>query len=191
VKSNINLGGNLSVSNTPGLINDTRNEARSTTTGGSVTFGSNISENVDFTISAMPSYNTVVNTLPTSPNTSYYSQATSARLNYVIWKGIVFNTTLKYQYYNGLSEGYNQNFWLWNMSVGKRVFANQAGEVKFSVFDQLGQNQSISRTSNETYIEDTRTLVLQRYYMVSFSYRLRQFKQQGPPAGMPFIPGLN
>ncbi len=189
IKSNLNVGGNAMITNTPGIINDQTNEARSYTTGATMTIGSNISENVDFTISTMPSYNTVVNTLPTSPNTSFFSQNSNVRLNYVIWKGITFNTTLRYQYYNGLSQGFNQNFWLWNMSVGKRIFKNEAGEIKLSVFDQLGQNQSVSRTSNEAYIEDTRTLVLQRYYMVTFSYRLRQFKAPEKPMGMPFMFG--
>lgn len=190
IKTNINLGGNVLINNTPGIINDVQNNALSNTYGGMLTLGSNISENVDFTISTMPSYNTVVNSLQTSSNQNFYSQNSNARLNLVFLKNIVFNTTLRYQYYNGLSQGFNQNFWLWNMSIGKRIFKDQNGEIKLQVFDQLGQNQAINRTSNEVYIEDTRTLVLQRYYMITFSYRIRQFKAaEKSPMMMPFMFG--
>lgn len=187
IKSQVNVGANANMSNTPGMINDATNFARSNTYGGNLTLSSNISENVDFTVSARPGYNQVINTLSTAQNTNFFSQNTSARLNLVFLKGTVFNSTISYQNYSGLSDGFNQNFWLWNMSIGKRVLANDAGEIKLSVFDQLGQNQSISRTSNEAYVEDARTLVLQRYYMVSFSYRLRQFNNnaQLPPGVTP------
>lgn len=191
IKSQINLGANVNLSNTPGLINDEVNNARSYTMGGNLTIGSNISENVDFTVSTRPSLNQVMNSLSTSANTNFFSQNTSARVNLVFLKGTVFNSTVSYQYNNGLSDGFNQNFWLWNMSLGKRIFEDQAGEIKLSVFDQLGQNQSISRTSNEVFVEDTRTLVLQRYYMLTFSYRLRQFKGQGNGMTIPgMTPGM-
>ena len=69
----------------------------------------------------------------------------------------------------------NQNFWLWNAGIGKKFLKKQAGELKLSVFDLLGQNQSISRSVTESYIQDTRSTVLQRYFMLTFTYSLRNF----------------
>jgi hypothetical protein len=60
-----------------------------------------------------------------------------------------------------------------NLSVAKKFFANETGELRLSVNDVLGQNKSVSRSVTETYIDDTRNEVLSRYIMVSFSYTLR------------------
>ena len=44
-----------------------------------------------------------------------------------------------------------------------------------SVFDILKQNQSISRTITNIYIEDAQSKVLQQYFMMTFSYNLKNF----------------
>jgi hypothetical protein len=61
------------------------------------------------------------------------------------------------------------------MSIGKKFLANQAGELKLGVFDLLKQNQSVSRNITETYQEDIRNQVLQQYFMLTFTYSLRNF----------------
>jgi hypothetical protein len=62
---------------------------------------------------------------------------------------------------------------LWNASIGKKIFDKQRGEIRLYAFDILGQNRSIQRNVTEAYIEDTRTDILQRYFMVMFTYNLR------------------
>ena len=83
------------------------------------------------------------------------------------------------QTYSGLSGGLNQSFWLWNAAIGKKFLKKQAAEIKLSVFDLLKQNQSIVRTVTGTYIEDAQNEVLQQYFMLTFSYSLKNF---GTPA---------
>jgi len=39
----------------------------------------------------------------------------------------------------------------------------------------LKQNKSISRSVTETYIEDVQSQVLQRYFMLTFTYKLKNF----------------
>ena len=76
-------------------------------------------------------------------------------------------------------------------SKGKK----KQGQFKFYGYDLLKQNVSISRTTGENYIQDTQNMVLQRYFMISFTYFLRKFgsggnnnnmDRQGPPPGMRF-----
>ena len=56
-----------------------------------------------------------------------------------------------------------------------KFLKNNAGELRLSSFDILHQNNSISRTTNSNYIEDNRTKVLQRYFMLTFTYTFRNF----------------
>jgi hypothetical protein len=89
--------------------------------------------------------------------------------------GWLFQNDLNNQSYRGLTDGYNQSFWLWNIGVGKKFLKKNRGELKLTVFDLLKQNQSISRNVEETYIEDVQTQVLQQYFMLTFTYNLRNF----------------
>ena len=51
------------------------------------------------------------------------------------------------------------------------------------MFDLLKQNRSITRNVTETYIEDVQNQVLQRYFMLTFTYNLRNFGAVATRAG--------
>ncbi len=176
LKSNLNVDLSATYTETPGLINGLANKSKNTALGLGLTLSSNFSDRVDFTISSRSDYNEASSTLQTAV-TSYISQSTRFRFDWVLGKsGIVFRTDINHQLYDGLSEDFDQNFVLWNMSIGKKLFKNQLGEISLSVFDLLKQNNSVARTVTETYIQDTQTNALQQYFMLSFKYDLRRFK---------------
>ena len=147
---------------------------------GGFVLGSNINEKIDFTIRYMGNYNVVKNSLRQQQNNNYYSHNANASFNWNFWKGFVFNTSIDNTVYAGVSQGFNQNFFLWNASLAYKFLKDRSLEVKGSVFDILGQNSSISRTVNETYLEDVRTQVLQRYFLVTITYNLKYFKKTKP-----------
>jgi hypothetical protein len=130
-----------------------------------------------------------VNSLREEQNNNYYSQNSRIRFKWIAYKGIFAESDLSNMFYRGLSAGYNQNYWLWNAGIGKKIFSNQRGEVKLTVFDILDQNKDIRRSVNDFYIEDTRTYTLQRYILFTFTYNLRNFTMPdapgrfGPPPG--------
>ncbi len=176
LRSNFNINGTLAYARTPGIINDQKNYANNTTLGLGLVLSSNISEKIDFTLSSNPTYNLVRNTLNAGANNEFFNQASRLSLNYIFWKGIVFNTELNYQYNAGLGAGYNQNYLLWNMSLAKKLFKKQQGEIKLLVYDLLKQNASVASTVTDAYIQYTQTNVLQQYFMLTFTYNLRFFK---------------
>ncbi len=181
MKSNLNLNTTLSYNRTPSLINNQINRANTYALSQGAVLSSNISEKIDFTLSYAYGYNRVVNRYdgPTQQpqlNNSFSTQVAGANVVWNPWKGLVVRSDVNYQRYAGLSGGFNQQFALWNASLAQRMFKNQNGELKLSVFDLLNQNNSISRTFSETYLEDSRSLVLNRYFMLTFTYNLRQFK---------------
>jgi hypothetical protein len=96
-------------------------------------------------------------------------------MNLLNKKGWFVQNDINNQTYTGLSQGLNQSFWLWNAAIGKKFLKNNAGELKLSVFDLLKQNQSIVRTVTNTYIEDAQSQVLQQYFMLTFTYNLKNF----------------
>lgn len=175
IKTNINLDLSGDLTKTPGLINGILNISNNKTLTGGITFASNISENVDFTIASRTGLSQVKNTLQFAGNTNYLSQTTSAKLGIVFPKGIIYRTNIAHKYYDGLSATFNQSYFLWNMSLGIKMLKEQRGELAITVFDLLNQNQSITRNVTDVYIEDLRTNVLQQYFMLKFTYNFRNF----------------
>ena len=175
IKTNINLNAGFVVNRIPGLINNVSGITRSNSYNAGVVLASNISQYVDYTISYNGSFNNAKNTLQPQLDNKYFSHSASARLNLLSKKGWLFNTDLTNQLYSGLSDGFNQSYWLWNMAVAKKIFKGQKGEIRLSVFDLLNQNQSITRTVSETYIEDVNTKVVKQYFMLTFTYNLKNF----------------
>jgi hypothetical protein len=177
IKTNINLDLTANYTSIPGLINEELNlsDNRSLTTG--VTFASNISEKVDFTISSRSGLNWVNNSLNMAGNTHYLNQKTSLKLGWVMPLGIVFRSTIAHQFYDGLSENFDQGYFLWNMSLGKKILKDQQGELALTVFDLLNQNQSITRNVTDVYIEDLQTNVLEQYFMLKFTWNFRNFSK--------------
>ncbi len=178
LQSNLNVDINANYNRVPGLINEQLNFARTTTTGLGLTLGSNFSDRLDFTLSSRSTYNFVENSLQTATGNNFFNQSTRLRFNWLFESGFIFRTEAVHQLYDGLSDDFDQNFLLLNASIGLKLFAEQRGEISLSVFDLLKQNNSLSRTVTETFIEDQQTNVLQQYFMLSFKYDLRRFRQQ-------------
>ncbi len=174
IKSTLNLNANATYVRTPGVVNGGLNYARTPSVGGGLTLSSNISERLDFALTSNTSFTSVSNTLRPTADDQYLNQTSSLRLSWIVGPGIAIKTDLNHQLYSGLAAGFDQNYLLWNASIGKKIFANQRGEIQLYVYDLLKQNQAIQRTITEAYQEDQRTTVLQRYAMVVFTYNLRR-----------------
>ena len=179
IKSNLNIDYTANYSRTPGLINEELNHSNNANTGIGLTLSSNISERVDFTLSARSNYNFVRNTLQTSSNTNYLNQRTKLKFNWILGDGFIFRTDLTHDFYDGLEEDFDQNYLLWNISIGKKLFKDDRGEISLTVFDLLKQNNSLTRNVTEIYTEDIQVNVLQQYVMLNFKYDLRHFRKGG------------
>ena len=176
LKSNINLNAGVSYNKLPGITNYNKIITDNYTYNGGVVLSSNISQYIDFNLS----YNTSYNTIAQQPDNNYNTSTAGIQFNLLSKSGWFLQNDLNNQTYNYKSTAIpDQNFWLWNVSAGKKFFKDQKGELKLSVFDLLKQNKSITRTVAETYVEDVQSQVLQRYFMLTFTYKLKNF---GTPA---------
>jgi Outer membrane protein beta-barrel family/CarboxypepD_reg-like domain len=197
IKSNLNLNGGINYTRTPGMVNNEVNISNNYGLSVPVVISSNISEDLDFTLSYIPNYNIVKNSIQPSLNSNYFSNSAQIKINWIFWKGFEINNDVTYTKNSGLGTADDKPYVLWNASIGKRFFKKQNGEIQLSVFDLLKENQSISRDVTETYIQTSNTQVLQQYFMLTFTYNLKNFKGQLPtspyerfhhmfPGGAPF-----
>jgi uncharacterized membrane protein YgcG len=182
IKSNINLNAGFSYSKLPGLVNNVSTFSNTYTYSGGIVVASNISEYIDFNVSYNTNYNVVKNTVQPELNQNYVAQSAGLQVNLLSKKGWFVQNDISNQSYSGLSEGFNQSFWLWNAGIGKKFLKNRQGELKLTVFDLLKQNQSITRNVGDSYIEDVQNLVLKQYFMLTFTYSLKNFGKGRAPA---------
>ncbi|WP_400193711.1 outer membrane beta-barrel protein [Hymenobacter sp. B81] len=188
LKSNLNLNASGSYTQTPGIVNQELNYNRTPTLGLGVALSSNISPQFDFTLSSNSQQSYVRNSLEGQVDNQYFRQNTTLRFSWIVARGITIKSDVNHISFSGLSAGFNQNFVLWNGSIGKKVFKKQNGELQLYAFDLLGQNNSIQRNITAAYTEDVRTNILQRYLMLMFTYNIRSFGSG--PAG-PDEPGAD
>ncbi|UII25493.1 outer membrane beta-barrel protein [Fulvivirga maritima] len=179
LKSNINTSLSVGYVRAPGITNNQSNVSRTYSAEGGVTIASNISEKVDFTVSYQANYNYVVNSLQKDDADDYITHNLGLKSNFIFWNGLVFRNDFQYLQYAGYDDAsLNEGYVLWNMSVGKKFLKNDRAELSLSVYDLLANNTSISRTNTESYIEEVRTNVLQRYFLATFTYTIRNFKSK-------------
>jgi len=175
IKCNLNFSAGFNYSQTPALVNDITNLANNYSFNPGIGISSNISEKLDFNLSYTTNYNIITNSLQKQLNNNYLYHSSSFKFNWIGWKGLSINTNINYTLYTGLSQSFNQNYLLWNASLAYKLLKDKSLEIKASVFDILNQNNSITRTVSETYIEDRATNVLNRYFMLMLTYNLRSF----------------
>ncbi len=180
IKSNLNMNAGFSYAKQPGLLNNVENISNAYNYNLGAVLSSNISEYIDFDLSYSANINTVKNTIQPNLNNNYFTQSVGINTNFLTKKGLFLNNDISNESYKGLTDGFNQNYWLWNIAIGQKFLKNQDGELKLSVFDLLNQNRSITRDVTESYVQDQINEVLRQYFMLTFTYKLKTFGKGKP-----------
>jgi hypothetical protein len=86
-------------------------------------------------------------------------------------KNIVFGNDLRYTYQSNVAPGFKRGALFWNMSLGMKILKDK-GTIKLTAYDLLDQNINTRRSVTADFIQDSQSTVLQRYFMLGFTYKL-------------------
>lgn len=176
IQNNLNISAGLGYTRLPGMTNEVENLAQTYSADLKVGLASNISEKVDYNIYYQVAGSRVFNSIQSDTYNQYFTQTVGASLNLILPWDIVFRNETLFQKYNGVNNSFDTQYTLWNMAVAKKFLKDNRGELELSVFDLLGENESFNQTVTAQYLQETQTQVLQRYFMLTFTYQLRMFK---------------
>jgi len=159
-----------------------------------ISWTTNIKKNFDMNFSSVSKYS--INNRSDIPgqnknaqnNLNAFSQAFSVELTAYTNSGWLVAATLDYSYTNNHAAAYNASVPLLNPSIAKQLFKKKNGELRLSVFDLLNQNTSVNKSVTANQESYTRTNVITRYAMLTFTYNLNNFSDSKEKRMPGFLP---
>ena len=101
---------------------------------------------------------------------------------YTPW-GLTLQTDINYSATSGYASGYDTRTWMWNATLSQQFLRSKALTLAIKVYDLLNQRNNISRNVTANYIDDVEYNSLNRYFMVTLSYRFNSFGKGNEPQG--------
>lgn len=98
-------------------------------------------------------------------------RATTFYPNWLTW-----GNDINYLYNGNIEGGLDKFSMIWNMSLGANIMKGK-GNIKLTAYDLLDQNANVQRITTSNYIENIQNTVLERYFMLSFSYNFNTLEK--------------
>ena len=171
ISSNVNLSTMVKYSKVPGYWDNNKQFTNQWNWSGSLTVGSNISENVDFVLDVNGKYNSSKNLTFSDMDIHYWTLSYGGQLN---WQFVsALKVVLECGRTNYFGSGTSQfNAVISNAALAYKFLKRKKGELRFSINDIFNQDNSFYQTTTELYRREMTTNILGRYAMISFTYNL-------------------
>ena len=147
-----------------------------------LTFDYNYKELIDIEPGYSITFNNTSYTLDNLDKVKFITHNAELRTSTYWPKNIIWGNDIVYSYNGNVSEGFDKSSVFWNMSLGVQMF-KEKGTLKLLAYDLLDQNINTRRTVAEDYIQDSQGTVLQRYFMLSFTWKFDKFGGKAPQRG--------
>lgn len=157
------------------VVNDRRNQYNSFNQRYEVSFENRNKEKVNAEIGSGISQTQTTNSL-FDGTTKYYNYFYFASLSYQPTDK--WSLSIEGKLNNYVSTGFSAGISVPMVEASlSRYFAkNNRCSLTISVYDALNQNTGIQRTSEYNFVQETRSNIIQQYYMLTFKYRISKFE---------------
>ncbi len=173
----VNLGGNYNLRNEVNFINDEQYDSKSNAIGPRISVDYSFKELIDFELSYNPGFSQTTFAIEDRGDINITTHRSSLKGNFDFGK-LKFENVLNYNYNSNIAEGFQKGSLFWNSSINYNVL-NDNGLISVKAYDLLNQNTDASRFTSGEAVVDTQTTILQRYFMLSFSYKFNTLGKKG------------
>ena len=177
------LGVSGNFNHTPMLYNNQMSETSSYGIAPSLRFNMNWHDVVEFNPTFGLNFRKNTYTSNAFSTTDYTGQNLSGEFIVRLPKKFVWETNVAYSYISNLAPGLPKTNVYWNAALTLLMFKEDKGQLKLAVYDILNRNNNVNRYINGNVITDYRTNVLQRYFMLTYSYNIRTLGAQKQKVG--------
>ncbi len=167
--ANLNININYNNSRYNNIVNGIKNVTNNSAPGIGFGIGKNKEKKYDFYYYNNFNYNSSASSVNTSIKTQYWTQSHNMSLNVQLpWKFEVnneldFNIRQKTDLFTQ-----NNNVFLWNAYIGRKILKNDKGIIKFNAYDILDQNKGYSRDISNNVLQESNYQTIKRYFLLSF-----------------------
>lgn len=179
-KINLQSNTNLYLNHDLAKINEDLINSTSYGFGQTIGFNSNFSKAYIVGLSYTMDGRFTENPISTVKRYQIFNHKINNHITVEIAKKIVLNSSLMYVFNGGILGAPGVETTLWNASVGYKIFKRKNAEIAIRGFDLLNNAQNINRRVNENSISNVTSNTLNRYFLASFTYNLRQFGGKSP-----------
>lgn len=170
----IGLRGFANYNNNISFIDNERNVGRNMVLSQRLNLQINPNEWLEVTPAVSYTYNKNNNSINQRSNTEINTWSLSFDSKIYIVKTLLFGTEADKNFNSGFNN-VGANPFIINTYLEKQFFTGKTGSLRFTAFDLLNQNTSVSRTVNANSIIDRRSNRLSQYFMMSFTMRFNKF----------------
>lgn len=172
LKIKFDLRGNSTISRSILFINTQENAVQRYVNSLDLRLENRRKKVIDLSLGGRIAFNQTQYSENTELNQDFLTQTIYTSLDIDFLKRWHLNTTFDYDFYSGDVFQQNQEVPIWKAAISLNFLRFNKGELEFSVFDILNQNQGIQGNSQFNFIEEQRSNVLGRYFMLSFTYSI-------------------
>lgn len=169
LNANMNAGFNINANRYSSFINNEKNITNNNSFGINAGFSKEKEKKYNINYYANVDYNISRSSINPELKTNYITQSHNLGLTvYLPWKLEVnndLNANLRQK--TSLFDA-NNNVFLWNAYIGKKILKKDKGLIKLSVYDLLNQNRGYDRYISTSQIQEKNYQTLTRYFMLSF-----------------------
>jgi hypothetical protein len=174
ILSNIAFSTDLTYSRSPNLINGKENITQQFFASENISLSNN-QTGFDYRVNYSPGFTYSYNSL--NKNISkYLTHRFGLNFRGNIYDELFLLSQLNY-FYNPKSASNEKSSTIWNIGTGYRFLSDKRAEIKLEVIDVLNQRKQLVRLIKEDYYEDRYTQLLDRFFILTFTYNLRAFRQ--------------
>lgn len=181
ISVNIDLHWRAMLNRYTGFVNNLENTNNNRQVEFGIGFYKDKEEKYSTYINSSISFNRSASTITTRIN-SYRTQSYDAGVNVFIKKKIEIGSDLNMNFREKVDAfDRNNDVISWNASLTYKFFKNRNGLLKFAAYDLLDQRKGFDRSFTSNYITEKNYQVLQRYFMLSFTWNFTR-NPGGAPA---------
>ena len=168
----LNIDMNTNYRNNNNIINGEENTTKNLSAGGGLNaMFDNDTLLVSFGFNT--NYNKPRSTLSLGSNQPFWQHTLDVEFGWEVIKRLRFETDATYNILTQRADGFNLNYVIINASLNYRFLKNENLVLSLQANDILNQNTTVSRNITTNMIMDSRTQIINRYFMLKLTWNFK------------------